>query len=211
MIRKPFLLCTAGFVLAIAACDTSTGLSGSELSLADANDLAAALDENAALGTNDLGLGASFSMNAGENGSAAVSAVPVTFNNAFSVTRQCPRGGQVVIAGAISGVGDRATHDLSVHAVATRTDDDCAFQTRNGVLTLNGNPDIDYDGNLSIVAGQLSGVQTQTHKGSFTWSRPGGSGTCEVDLTSSYNPTTHTATVTGMFCGHTVDVSRTRG
>jgi hypothetical protein len=171
---------------------------------------AAALDDNATLGASDFGLGASFSMNVGENVSAAVS-VPVTFNNDFSVTKQCPRGGQVVIAGTISGSGDRATHDLSVHAVASRTDADCAFQTRRGVLTLNGNPDIDYDGNLTIVGGQLSGVQTQTHRGSFTWERDGLSDTCDVDLTSSYDPATRTATVSGTFCGHTVDVSRTRG
>ncbi|MEX2109608.1 MAG: hypothetical protein WD802_03295 [Gemmatimonadaceae bacterium] len=210
MIRKPLLLCTAGFVFALAACETFTGLSGSEISQADANELAAALDENATLGASDFGLGPSFSMNVGENASAAVS-VPVMFNNDFSVTKQCPRGGQVVIAGTISGTSHRATHDLSVHAVASRTDANCAFQTRRGVLTLYGNPDIDYDGNLNIVAGQLSGVQTQTHKGSFTWTRAGVTNTCDVDLTSSYNPETRTATVSGTFCGHTVDISRTRG
>jgi len=78
------------------------------------------------------------------------------------------------------------------------------------VLTLNGNPNIAYDGKLNIVNGALSGLQTQTHKGSFKWARTGGSGTCDVDLTSSFDPATHTVTVSGTFCGHTVNVTRTR-
>ena len=127
------------------------------------------------------------------------------------MTKQCPQGGQVVIAGTVAGSGDRATHNLTIETNATRTDTNCAFETRDGVLTLNGNPNIAYKGNLNIVAGVLSGLQTQTHKGSFTWARTGGSGTCDVDLTSSFDPATHTVTVTGSFCGHTVNVTRTRG
>ena len=40
--------------------------------------------------------------------------------------------------------------------------------------------------------------------------RTGGSGTCDVDLSSSFDPATHTVTVTGTFCGRTVNVTRTR-
>jgi hypothetical protein len=211
MIGKPFLICTAGLVFAVVACDTPTGLSSSEISQADANELAAAMDDIAAFGTTDFGLGPLSSMNVAENASSAVSAVPVTIDNQFTVTRQCPQGGQVVFAGRTTGTADRAAHDLSLHTVATRTDTNCAFQTRRGVLTLNGNPNIAYDGQLTIVAGRLSGLQTQTQKGSFTWSRPGGSGSCDVDLTSTFDPATRTATVTGSFCGRTVNVSHTRG
>ena len=78
------------------------------------------------------------------------------------------------------------------------------------MLTLNGNPNVAYVGNLNIVNAVLSGLQTQTHKGSFKWARTGGSGTCDVDLASSFDPATHTVTVTGTFCGHIVNVTRTR-
>lgn len=210
MLRKPLLLCTAGFVFALAACKDSTGLS-SVITQDDANDLAAAMDAMSAIGTNDVGLGPSFSMNVGENGSASVSAVPIAIDNQFSVTKQCPEGGSVVIAGRTTGSGDRVTHDLSLHTVATKTDASCAFQTRHGVLTVSGNPNVAYDGNLNIVGGQLSGLQTQTHIGSFTWARNAASGTCDVNLASSFNPATQTATVTGTFCGMNVNVSRTRG
>ena len=106
--------------------------------------------------------------------------------------------------------GDRATRSLNVETTGTRTDTDCAFRTKHGEITLNGNPNIAFTGSLNIVNGVLSGPQTATHKGSFTWARTGGSGTCDVDLTSTYDPGTHTATVTGTFCGVDVNVTRNR-
>jgi hypothetical protein len=72
------------------------------------------------------------------------------------------------------------------------------------------NPNTAFDSKLNIVNGVPVGLQTQTHKGSFTWARAGASGTCSVDLTSSFDPATHTVTVTGSFCATAVDVTRTR-
>lgn len=211
MYRQSYLVCGAALLLIVAACDQSTGLS-TGISQADANQLAADMDAISTLGTSDFGLGASFSIGVDASGSSAsVNAVPIPINNQFTVTKQCPRGGQVVIAGSVVGSGDRDTHSLTLATNATRTDTNCAFETRDGVLTLNGNPNIAYEGNLNIVNGALSGLQTQTHTGSFTWARTGGSGTCDVDVTSSFDPATHTVTVTGSFCGHTVNVTRTRG
>ena len=215
MMRQTYLICSAGLLLGLAACDQSTGLSTS-ISQADANQLAADMDAVSTLGTSDFGLGATFSISTDGSGSGtvsgsapAVSLAVITISNQFTVTKQCPQGGQVVIAGTTIGSGDRTTHNLTLETNATRTDTNCAFDTRDGVLTLNGN--IAYKGNLNIVNGALSGLQTQTHKGSFTWARTGGSGTCDVDLSSSFDPATHTVTVTGTFCGHTVNVTRIRG
>jgi hypothetical protein len=210
MLKQSYLLCSAGLLLAVAACNDSTGVSTS-ISQADANQLASDMDAVSTLGATDFGLGASFSLSVdGSGSSASLASTPFPINTQFTVTKQCPRGGQVVIAGGITGTADRTAHNLTVEAVATRTDTDCAFDTRDGVLTLNGNPNIAYDGKLNIVNGALSGLQTQTHKGSFKWARTGGSGTCDVDVTSSFDPATHTVTVTGTFCGHTVNVTRTR-
>jgi hypothetical protein len=208
MIRKTSTLCGAALLLAIAACDNSTAPSN-VLSQADANELAADMDAVATLGAADVGMGPSFSLRA-DAGSAAISATPLAINNQFTVTKQCPRGGQVVIDGTTTGSADAVTRSLSLELVATRTDTNCGFQTKNGTLTLNGNPNIAYDGKLNIVNAALSGLQTQTHKGSFTWARDGGSGTCDVDIASSFDPTTHTVTVTGTFCGIAVDVTRSR-
>ena len=189
MIRKTHLIYSAGLVLAVAACSSSTDVSTS-LSQSAASKLAADMDALSSSGAADVALGA-------------------TGTNTFTVTKQCPKGGQIALAGTIVRTGDPTTHSLTVDATATRTDTGCAFDTDDGVLTLTGN--IDYTGHLNIVNGALSGLQTQTHNGSFTWSRPGGSGTCVVDhLISQYDPTTHTATVTGTVCGKTINVTRTR-
>ena len=209
MLKQSYLVWSGALVLAIAACSDSTGLSNA-ISQEDANQLAADMDAMSALGTNDIGLGPSFSVIVDVGGSTAAATAPIPIDNQFTVTKQCPKGGQVVIDGRTTGTGDRTTHSLSLETVATRTDTNCAFETRHGLLTINGNPNIAFDGKLNIVNGALSGLQTATHKGSFTWARTGGSGTCDVDLSSSYDPATHTATVTGTFCGHTVNVTRTR-
>ncbi|PYO04915.1 MAG: hypothetical protein DMD30_14860, partial [Gemmatimonadetes bacterium] len=203
MIKQSYLVCSAGLVLAIAACSDPTGVP-TGISQADANQLAADMDATSTLGTTDMGLGASFSVTVDGSGSAASVSAPVPIDNQFTITKQCPKGGQVVIAGRTTGTGDRTTHSLSLETVATRTDTDCAFDTRRGVLTINGNPNIAFDGKINIVNGALSGLQTATHKGSFKWARTGASGTCDVDLTSSFDPATHTVTVTGTFCGRTV-------
>ena len=217
MIRQSYLACSAGLILAIAACDSSTGLSAN-ISQDDANKLAADMDAVSTLGTSDFGLGASFSVSTDGSSAGSVSAPSTgtaaltTFNNTFDVTKQCPKGGSVELKGSINGTGDRTTHSLTVDASATRTDTDCAFQARDGgTITVNGNPNIAYTGHLNIVNAAFVGLQTQSHKGSFKWARTGGSGTCDVDVTSSFDPATHTVTVTGNFCGHVINVTRTRG
>jgi hypothetical protein len=209
MVKQSYLACTAALLVALVACEQSTGPS-TGLSQADANQLAADMDAVATLGTSDFGLGPSFSIST--DGGASVTATPTTFSNTFDVTKPCPKGGTVQIVGSANGTGDRTTHSLTLETTATRTDKDCAFETRRGIVTLNGNPNIVYTANLNIVNGALSGLQTATHKGAFTWARAGTpGGDCVVDLTSSFDPATHTATVKGEFCGHIVDVTRTRG
>lgn len=219
MIRQSYLLCSAGLILALAACsDSSTGPSAN-MSAAVATKLAADMDAVSTLGTSDFGLGASFSLST--DGTAAAGSVSTpgsgtalvtTFNNTFDVTKQCPKGGTVELKGGITGSGDRATHSLTVDASATRTDVACAFEAKDGgTITVDGNPNIAYKGHLNIVNAAFVGLQTQSHKGSFKWARTGGSGTCDVDVTSEFDPATHTVTVKGTFCGHIINETHTRG
>jgi hypothetical protein len=209
MIRKTYLICSAGLLLAVAACNSFTGLSTS-ISQSAAAKLAASMDASSSLGAADFGLGATVAIRAAGSGVTAAATAPVSINKTFTVTKQCPQGGSVLIDGTIVGTGDQTTRSLTVDANATRTDNGCAFQTDDGVLSLNGNPNIVYKGHLNIVNGMLSGLQTQSHKGSFKWARPGGSGTCDIDVSSSYDPATRIATVTGTFCGKTINVTQSR-
>jgi hypothetical protein len=204
--RQSYLLFGASLVLAIAACDQSTAPSKG-ISLATANKLAADMDAVATPGTADIGLGATFSVGVGAGGTASATVIPI--NNTFTFTHQCPKGGSVALAGTVVGTGDRTTHSLTLDAEATRTDKACAFDTEDGILTLDGS--IKYKGHLNIVNGVPVGLQTQSHEGNFHWARPGGSGDCFVKVASSYDPATHTVTVIGEFCGHPINVTRTRG
>jgi len=56
MVRKSYLALSAGLILAIAACDRSTGLSTS-ISQAAANTLAADMDAVSSLAPTDIGFG----------------------------------------------------------------------------------------------------------------------------------------------------------
>ena len=210
MFKQSRLILGAALFVAVAACDESTGLP-SEITQADANQLAADMVAVGTLGQSDVGFSISPSFSIGVNGSGASSSVnvPVAINNTFSATKGCPQGGQVAVAGTIVGTGDDATNSLTLDVDATRTDTNCAFPTRHGVLTLSGNPNIEYTGHLNIVNAALVGLQTASHTGSFTWARGGFSGTCNVDLDSSYDPATRVASVTGSFCDWTVNVTRT--
>lgn len=212
MFKQSYLVCSAALLVAAVACSDSTGLkSANAISQADANQLATDFDGVASFSSTDFGPGVSFSISTGSTGgSADLSLAPFPINTTFSVTKQCPRGGQTVFAGTVTGTADRIAHDLTVDADATRTDTNCAFDTKDGVLTLSGNPNVEYKGHLNIVNAALSGLQTASHKGSFTWSRTGGSGTCDVDITRTYDPSTKTLTITGSFCGHTVNVTKTQ-
>src|SRR3954471_21843235 len=96
MLRQSSLICTAGIILAFAACDQSTGPSAG-ISQADANQLAADFD---AISTPRFS-GTSVSVVAG--GGATVAAVPTNFTNNFDVTAPCPKGGQLQLAGTLTG------------------------------------------------------------------------------------------------------------
>jgi hypothetical protein len=212
MVKKSYLVLTAAVVLGVAACDKSTGLS-TTLSAADATELAGNMAMVSTLDVTDFALLPSFSIiTTGSGAAASAAAVPTTFNHDFDITKPCPKGGSVEIAGTANGTGDRATHSLTLETTAIKTDNGCAFATRHGIVTLNGDPNIAHTAKVKIVNGALSGPQTATHKGRFTWARAGAAAVpCVVDLASSFDPTTQTLTVTGDFCGQHVDVKRTRG
>jgi hypothetical protein len=211
MFKSSPLVLGAALLVGLAACESSTGLP-TEFSQADAIQLAADMDAVASLQGVDVGIPPSLSISVGSGEASASAAVPVPINNSFTVTKQCPRGGQVALAGTVVGTFEQGplANSFTLDANATRTDSDCAFLTRHGVLTVDGNPNITYEGHLNIVNGALVGIQSQTHQGSFTWVRGGGSGTCNVDIMSSFNPATNTATVAGTFCGFNVNVTHTR-
>jgi hypothetical protein len=186
-------------VFALAACDQSA--TGSDATSLSRDDAAALAPDYSQMAESDLGA-PSFS---------AASLDVITTTTTFTRTHTCPVSGSVTVAGTLVVSGDRETHTASSTLNATRTDDACTFNLHSGgTVTVTGNPNIVVTGAWSITNG-VPGVRTVTHKGSFNWTRSGGgSGTCTVDLTATWDPATHTAHVQGTFCNRTVDVTRTR-
>lgn len=199
--------------LPMIACESAVGPGGSPLSADDARRLASELDVigNAAIDGALVTLGASYS-GASSTGSSA-SGVPVPVSRTFTRTLECPKGGQVTVVGTTTGEGDRETRTLTTESKVIKTHVNCAVGRRNGLtITMNGSPNIVVTATRKIVAGRTSGPQTLSQKGAFTYATSDGrSGSCAIDLTSTFDPDTRTYTLKGVNCGRTVDLTRTRG
>ena len=138
------------------------------------------------------------------SGSGATTFGPVTFTQAHP----CPKGGMVTPNVTLTGSLDLTAHSLSLDLSGTETPRDCAYVVKAVTVTVNGNPNLAVAAHLAIVAGVPSGAQTFTQKGDFTWaSSDGRSGTCGVDVTSSADFGKNLRTVSGTFCGQTIDIS----
>jgi hypothetical protein len=130
---------------------------------------------------------------------------------AFERTHPCPAGGSVTVTGTVERAIDRVTRSGTLAVNAKRFENACAFRQRNGVtVTVTGQPHTAITVTQSFDKG-VPGIRTQTQKGAFAWTRSNGrSAACAIDLTSTFDPATHTATIKGTFCGRPVDETRTR-
>lgn len=205
MHRSLLLPATIAAALALAACDQSaTGAADpSSLSPAEARQVAAdAGDQDGAM--LDGVPGGSF-----DRVATGPQLATTTVTTTFTRTRNCPAGGSVKLEGTMVVTGDHATRTGSTQFNATRTESACALSRNGGTLTINGNPNTVLTASQSWTNG-VQGVRTATKKGSFTWTRSnGGTGTCNIDVTHTWDPAAHSLHVVGTLCNQTIDVTRT--
>ncbi|HEU0013913.1 MAG TPA: hypothetical protein VFQ45_09530 [Longimicrobium sp.] len=191
-------------VLALAACSDSPTDTARQITRDEAENLAPVWEELSGAVLDGFG-GPSLSLAPVEGAAAG------TTTTTFTRTHTCPVSGNITVQGTATFVYDPATRDGSHTFAATRTDNACTINVRNGsgTISVTGNPNVALTSQQTWAAG-VPGVRTATQKGGFTWSRStGASGTCAVDLTSTWTPQTRTHTVKGTFCGHEVDVTHT--
>lgn len=206
MMRKriaPLALCALAWT---AACERSTLLPGSELDSETAAALAAdfSSDGGGLIGGQMAG---SFSLIADEQ-QPRMETVTTTRN--FDVTRTCAQGGSAENKGSAVTTFDRTSRSGTFQLNAVHTANACVHARRNGAsVTITTQPNIVVAANGSITNG-VPGVYTMTHRGAFEWTAERGSGTCQVDITSSYDPATQTRKVSGTICNRTIDVTRTK-
>lgn len=215
MVRKSALLALCTAALFTAACDR--GATEPQVATLNNNDVAVVADGLddmawAILDSGFMSFGFGFGFSVSGTESVHLSSAPVPINTTFTRTSQCPKGGTVTVTATIKGEMDAATRSMTTTTTATKTDNACAFQGKDAVITVTGDPNLVLTSNRKIVNGTMSGPQTSTQKGGFKWSTSAGkSGTCQVDITSTIDPTAKTRTVTGTMCGKTVNVTRQIG
>lgn len=147
-------------------------------------------------------------------------------------TRPCPQGGTTRTVSTVTSVVDTVARTGRVTTSSTDTPAACAFtvDSLNAVLrtianpgvvvTITGAPSLQSQSTSSYSwaaagdsarRGRLTrGNTTGTQTGSFTYTASDGrSGTCAVSLSTVFNPTERTQTVTGTFCGQAVNVTTT--
>ena len=121
--------------------------------------------------------------------------------------RACPAGGQLEIDGEVSFSFEGGVLELSFSAEKSMTD--CAFERGDDLLTVNG--EVVIWGTRTRVDGEPSGLQEIDIEGSISVTREstGETRSCEIDISSVFDPEAGTREVTGTMCGH--DVSERAG
>jgi hypothetical protein len=195
---KAFAAAAATLAVLAAGCDRAPTVSADALTLDEARAVAEAYGQT--------GVGAL----AGPGGpSMSLEEAALGGTTEFAFSHPCPRGGSARLEGTSIIMPAEAPGTGTFTLTATRTDQACAVPVRRGrgTLTLDGHPHVA----LAIhhtwtdwTAGDL----TATQKGSFRWSRSGGgSGTCDVDVTTTMIRATMRYTVQGRFCGFDLNIS----
>lgn len=139
----------------------------------------------------------------------AFSMVPVETEFEFTRTRPCRAGGQVVATGSGVHIVDRETGSLTLEFSGDKSIEDCARARGDLVLTLNGAGT--FEGHRRKEGGQWVGLQTNDQEGSFAWETNGGrSGECAYEIHVTWDPASHTKTVTGFVCDREIDRTVTR-
>lgn len=186
-----------GALLVLGACDEdAAGPTGDQMSRAEALFVAAEVLASGELTTSEP--------EAGTEG-YTVGMVPRTITQDLQISHPCPAGGQVQLSWANDLTWDDETGDLSLDVEGTQVHAACAF-TREGItITVNGNPNIQLNAHLELDNHQPSGEHTLNIQGGFRWSTSDGrEGTCPISVDAVTNFATHTRTIEGNVCGHTV-------
>lgn len=205
MDRKLLILAALASLATLAACDKGITSAGTQASLSRADAVALAGDFGDQDGAMLDGFGGPAFSASPDGPSLATSTVTTTFTR----TRTCPQGGDVKLEGNLVRSWDRAAQSGSIQFTATRTEEACAFNRNGATLTVTGNPNTQLTAGQTVTGG-TPGIRTATKKGSFNWTRStGGSGTCTVDVTHTWDPAAHTLHVSGTLCNQTIDLTRT--
>lgn len=197
-----------GVALSLGGCQSATGPAQAKVSHADAQaiaDFVMGLDQTGpAFPT--AGLSASMAP-------AGTSTPAWGGSFSFTATRDCPGGGTRSAQGQTTLSVDTVAHTATLKFTSTHAYDACVFThdtvttQLDGSVTSKGETDFALTGSrwhwpqITSFSGSRTGSLTRTVNGNAT--------TCDISLTSSYDASTHTLTVSGTVCGQQVSYTRT--
>ena len=193
--HRPLALLVGAALLTAVACSDSTAPNGT-LTPEETRELA-------------LQMGVTFAD--GLSGSAAASsaggprfnAIPAPFSGSVDFTVPCPRGGNTRVTGTFSGTVDESTESATVDVSATTRPNDCGHDVHGKIIRVTGS--LTATAHAEIANGVPVGTHTASLVGEFEWrASDGRRGTCAVNYNATANYTTNVATVTGNFCGSTI-------
>lgn len=199
--RTHTIITVLGLAVAAAGCDlvagTDAGLASDEVTALSDALIQAGLSETADTSTaTSLGDGLALDV--------------VTSTTEFTRTGDCPSGGQVTMTGTRERTRDTETRTGTMDISATRTFTDCARPLADSAVTVTLNGSLTLTAHREWQAREWSGIQSIALVGRIDWATDDDrSGTCEIDVEASLDPSTRSRTVTGTVCGR--EASNLRG
>ena len=180
----------------IAACSDSAGPnSGDRLTRDEAMRLAA--EVSSSVGTTSV---APVRSNAD-----AVASVPISFTEDHESSHPCADGGTVRLTWRVTGAIDPEAGLFELDVEGTHKPSGCAYKHAGLTLTINGDPDMDFDAHVAVANSQPSEPFTISIDGAFAWSASDGrSGRCTVQYAEVTDFAAGKRTVDGNVCGHVV-------
>jgi hypothetical protein len=129
---------------------------------------------------------------------------PIPVDESFNESAPCPSGGSLSVSGNIKGTVDDETFAADLEFDLTQDMSNCGVTTASLVqFTLNGEPDINIAGDMSMSETDFSGSLSYT--GGFAWvTDDERSGTCGVNFDVSFSSASQSGTYSGQICGQAV-------
>ncbi len=135
-----------------------------------------------------------------------VSLVPQTFTHEAEISAPCPNGGTNTLAWTSTVISDEETESVEIDVVGTHAPVASAYTDGNIVITIDGDPLMNFGAHLNVVNGAPIEPYTASIDGAFNWSTSDGrSGRCTVDYQETLNFALQQHRLQGSVCGFTVN------
>lgn len=120
----------------------------------------------------------------------------------ISVTVPCSDGGNMMINGTFTNnISNEGTGSASFDM--RNKPNDCGMATSEGVYKVNGNPDLRTTFAMNYSEWEPIGNYTFAFTGGYVWSGAGGSGSCTMNVSYSFNfDNPGMVNMTGSMCGY---------